>query len=111
MATKSLYVGNISYNTTEDDLRELYNPFGPVTEVRIIAGRGFGFVDIPEENVPAAIEQTNGKEYQGRRISVSEAKPKTERAGAGYGSNRSAGGGSRGGYAGARPAHGGRRGY
>ncbi|HEY3299017.1 MAG TPA: RNA-binding protein, partial [Armatimonadota bacterium] len=68
-------------------------PYGPVSEVRIIAGRGFGFVDIPEENASAAIEATNGKDFQGRALNVSEAKPKTERSATGYS-------GSRGGYAG-----------
>ena len=94
-----MYVGNLSYNTTEDELRSLFGPWGPVTEVRIVQGRGFGFVDLPEENVAAAIEATNGKEFMGRTLNISEARPKTERAGAGAGGRGGYGGGG-GGYGG-----------
>ncbi len=103
MADKSLYVGNLSYSTTEDDLKNLFEPWGPVSEVRIVQGRGFGFVDVPEEKAAEAIEQTNGKEYQGRTLTVNEARPRTEaRAGGrGYGGGegygRGGGGGGRGG--------------
>jgi len=96
LASKSFYIGNLSYNTTEDELKEYFAPWGPVTEVRIVAGRGFGFVDLPEENSAAVIEQVNGKEFQGRTLTVSEAKPRTERTG-GYGGGRTgagSGGGS-----------------
>ena len=97
MATKSLYVGNISYSVTEEDLKTLFAPWGPVSEARIVQGRGFGFVDLPEENAAAAIAETNGKEHMGRTITVSEAKPKTERRSGGFGGNRGGGygGGSR----------------
>ena len=78
MATKSLYVGNLAYSTTEEELKSLFEPWGPVEEVRIIGGRGFGFVDVPEEKAAEAIEETNGKEYQGRTLTVNEARPKTE---------------------------------
>jgi len=88
MSTKSLYVGNISYQATDEDLKTYFEPYGPVTEVRIVQGRGFGFVDVPTEKMAEAIEQTNGKDLQGRTIVVSEAKPKE---------NRSSGGGSYGG--------------
>ena len=105
MANKSLYVGNLSYQTTEDELRSLFDTWGPVSDVRIIAGRGFGFVDVPEENAAEAIEQTNGKEYQGRTLTVNEAKPKESRFGGGGGGGRGGyggggGGGGRGGYGG-----------
>ncbi|MHB0998311.1 MAG: RNA recognition motif domain-containing protein [Armatimonadota bacterium] len=89
MATKSLYVGNIAYSTTEEDLKSLFEIWGPVSAARIVQGRGFGFVDVPEENAAEAIAQTNGKEYQGRTITVSEARPRTE----GGGGNRGGGGG------------------
>ena len=85
MANKSLYVGNMAYNTTESDIRELFEPYGPIVEVRIIGDKGFGFVEIPEENAAAAIEATNGKEVGGRTLTVNEAKPKTERSGGGGG--------------------------
>jgi RNA recognition motif-containing protein len=91
MATKSLYVGNLSYNATEEELRELFAAWGPVSEARIVVGRGFGFVDVPEENMQAAIDSTNGKEFQGRALTVNEARPREPRSG---------GGGSRGGYGG-----------
>ena len=101
MANKSLYVGNMSYNTTEGDIRTLFEPFGPIVEVRIIGDKGFGFVEIPEENMAAAIEATNGKELGGRTLTVNEARPKTERSGGG-GGGRSGGGGYGGGGGGGR---------
>lgn len=81
MATKSLYVGNLSYSATEEEVRGLFEPYGPIAEIRIIQNKGFGFVDIPEENVAAAIEGTNGKELGGRTLTVNEARPRTERGG------------------------------
>ncbi|MHB1458343.1 MAG: RNA recognition motif domain-containing protein [Armatimonadota bacterium] len=100
MASKSLYVGNLPYTSTEDDLRAYFSQWGPVTEVRIVQGRGFGFVDIPEENAADAIEQTNGKDFQGRALNISEAKPKTEGRTGGFSGPRSGsgGGGRSGGY-------------
>ncbi len=92
MATKSLYVGNLSYSTTEEELKSLFDPWGPVGEVRIIQGRGFGFVDLDEEKAAEAIEQTNGKEYQGRTLTVNEARPRTESRGGGGGGGRGGGG-------------------
>jgi len=102
LADKSLYVGNLSYSTTEEDLKSLFEPWGPVSEARIIQGRGFGFVDLPEENVAQAIEETNGKEYQGRTLTVNEARPRAEsRTGGRAGGVRGGGGPSgRGGYGG-----------
>ena len=113
MATKSLYVGNIAYSTTEEDLKGLFDIWGPITAARIVQGRGFGFVDVPEENAAEAIAQTNGKEYQGRMINVSEAKPRTDNrsgGGGGYGGGggRSGGGG---GYGGGGGRSGGGGGY
>ncbi len=94
MANKSLYVGNMSYTTTESDIRALFEAHGPIADVRIIGDKGFGFVEIPEANMAAAIEATNGKEVGGRTLTVNEAKPKTERSGGGgYGGGRNSGGG------------------
>lgn len=99
MANKSLYVGNMSYGTSESDIRALFEPFGPIVEIRIIGDKGFGFVEIPEENMQAAIDATNGKEVGGRTLTVNEARPKTDRGGGG----RSGGGGfGRGGGGGRR---------
>ncbi|MEN6522047.1 MAG: RNA-binding protein [Armatimonadota bacterium] len=102
MANKSLYVGNMSYNTTENDIRSLFEPYGPIAEVRIIGDKGFGFVEIPEENVQAAIDATNGKEFGGRTLTVNEARPRTEggRGGGGGRGGYGGGGGRSGGYGG-----------
>jgi RNA recognition motif-containing protein len=101
MANKSLYVGNMSYSTTEEDLRKLLDPFGPIAEVRVIGDKGFAFVEIPEEQMAAAIEATNGKEIGGRTLTVNEARPRTERSGGG-GGRRGGGGGYGGGGGGSR---------
>jgi len=95
LATKSLYVGNMAYNTTESDLRTMFEPYGPVAEVRIIGDKGFAFVEIPEENMQAAIDATNGKEFGGRTLTVNEARPRTERSGGGGGGGYGGGGGGR----------------
>lgn len=92
MATKSLYVGNMPYSATEEQIRAMFEPYGPITEIRIIGDKGFGFVEIPEENMEAAIEATNGQDLGGRTLTVNEARPKTERSG----------GGGRGGFGGGR---------
>lgn len=97
LATKSLYVGNLSYSTTEDELKSLFEPWGPVSEARIVQGRGFGFVDVPEDKAQEAIDQTNGKEYQGRSLTVNEARPRESRGGGGYGGGGGRGGGGGGG--------------
>ena len=104
MANKSLYVGNMSYSTQESTLRALFEPFGPITDVRIIGDKGFAFIEIPEENVAAAIEATNGKNVDGRPLTINEARPRTERSdrggrgGYGGGNGGGYGGGDRGGY-------------
>ncbi|OFX17729.1 MAG: hypothetical protein A2Z18_04960 [Armatimonadetes bacterium RBG_16_58_9] len=91
----------MSYNTSENAIREIFEPYGPIAEVRIIGNKGFGFVEIPAENMQAAIDATNGKEVDGRALTVNEARPKTERSG---------GGGGRGGYGGGGGGGGGRGG-
>ena len=83
MATKSLHVGNLPYSSTEDDLRKMFEQFGPVEDVRVIQNKGFGFVDIPEENVAAAIEAVSGTEVGDRTLTVNEARPRAERTGGG----------------------------
>jgi cold-inducible RNA-binding protein len=100
MATK-LYVGNLSFQTTSDELRDHFAQAGTVESASVVEdrmtgrSRGFGFVEMatPEE-ASAAIEQLNGKEFGGRNLTVNEARPRTDRPG-GYG-----GGGNRGGYGG-----------
>jgi len=94
MASKSLYVGNLSYSVTDSALRELFAEYEP-TEVRLIPDKGFGFVDVPEDKAADAIAAMNGREVDGRAISVSEARPKRERSDGGGG--RRGGGGFGGG--------------
>jgi RNA recognition motif-containing protein len=94
---KKLYVGNLSYNTTEDGLRNLFSGFGSVASAKIIFDRetgnskGFGFIEMStDEEASAAIEGTNGREFEGRQLRVNEAmdKPRRDRgAGSGYNSN------------------------
>ena len=99
MATR-LYVGNLSFRTTSEDLRELFAQAGTVESANIIEdretgrSRGFGFVEMAtQEEANAAIEQFNGKEFGGRNLTVNEAKPRTERGGSGGGGGRGYGGG------------------
>jgi RNA recognition motif-containing protein len=89
---KKLYVGNLSYNTYEDNLRTLFSPFGVVESVKIITDRdtgnskGFAFVEMgSDEEAQAAINGTNGVELDGRTIKVNEAmdKPRRDHAGGG----------------------------
>ena len=87
MASKSLYVGNLSYSTTESSLRELFAEFEP-TEVRLIGDKGFGFVDIPEDRMDDAdivIAALNGRDVDGRALTVNEARPRRDRSGGGGG--------------------------
>ncbi len=82
-----IFVGNLSFSSTEDSLRELFAPYGEVTSVRIILSRetrrsrGFGFVEMPDEaEARAAIAELDGTQLDGRPLKVSEAKPKTDRS-------------------------------
>ena len=99
MAKKSLYVGNMSYSTSESTIRSLFDAYGPIGEIRVIGDKGFAFVEIPEENMQAAIDACNGKNIDGRPLTVNEARPRAERSDRG-GYNR--GGGNGGGYGGNR---------
>jgi len=93
LATKSLYVGNMPYSTSESDLRSLFEPYGPIESVRVIVDKGFAFVDIPAENAAAAITALNGKDVGGRPLTVNEARPRTERSSGGRGGYGGGGGG------------------
>ena len=104
--TKKLYVGNLSYATTEDDLHKLFTQVGPVASVALISDRmtgqskGFGFVEMETEKAAQeAIQRLNNQELNQRNITVSEARPPKERSfgGGGGGGSRGGGGGSRGG--------------
>ena len=99
-----LFVGNLSFQATEEDLRELFAQAGTVETVRIITDqftgrpRGFGFVEMADDNAAReATEGLNGTEHDGRSLTVNEARPKAERSGGGgggYGGGR----GGRGSY-------------
>jgi RNA recognition motif-containing protein len=101
--TKKLYVGNLSYSTTEDDLHKLFAEVGPVTSVALITDRitgqskGFGFVEMETEKAAQeAIQRLNNQELNERSISVSEARPPRERSfGSGGGGRGSGFGGGR----------------
>lgn len=109
MGTK-LYVGNLSFRTTSDELKDLFSQAGEVESASVIEdretgrSRGFGFVEMAtSEGGAAAITQFNGYELGGRALTVNEARPKADRGGGG------GGGGGRGGYGGG--GGGGRGGY
>ncbi|MEZ4636597.1 MAG: RNA-binding protein [Caldilineaceae bacterium] len=98
---KKLYVGNLSYNTTEDQLRTMFGEIGPIESVSLImdrdTGRSKGFAFVEMQNVAdtqKAIERMNNREVDGRSLTVNEAKPPQQRSfgGGGYGGdNRSRG--------------------
>lgn len=105
-----LYVGNLSYGTTESDLRELFGQYGELRSVAVIQDRetgrskGFGFVEFASDDEgKAAMTACDGKEVGGRNLKVNEARPQ-ERSGGGFG-----GGGNRGGFGGNRGGGGGGR--
>jgi cold-inducible RNA-binding protein len=89
--TQKMYVGNLSFQTTEGDLDNLFAQAGEVESVRIITdrdtgrSRGFGFVEMSDENAAKAIAQFNGTELDGRELTVNEAKPQVKRDGGGGG--------------------------
>ncbi|HCF74645.1 MAG: RNA-binding protein [Proteobacteria bacterium] len=98
----NIYVGNLSYNLTEDDLRALFAEFGDVTSAKLIMDRytgqskGFGFVEMSDDGAAQkAIDELNGRDVSGRSLTVNQARPREERPRGGGG-----GGGGRGGYGG-----------
>ncbi len=112
--SKKLYVGNLSYEATEEQVRELFTPYGAVESVAMITDRetgrfrGFCFVEMPDAAATSAIAALDGKDHGGRSLRVNEARPKEEsggrRSGGGGGGYGGGGGGGRsgggGGYGG-----------
>ncbi len=105
----NIYIGNLSREVTDEDLRKLFEGFGQVTSVNIIKDkfsgepRGFGFVEMPgKAEAQAAINGLNGKELKGRTLNVSEARPRTERREGGRGGGGGREGRGRGGSGGKR---------
>ncbi len=91
----NIYVGNLSFDAAEDDLRKAFEGFGEVSSVSIITdkytgkSRGFGFVEMPtKEEGDAAVSGLHGQEMQGRNLTVSEARPRADRGGGGGGGGR-----------------------
>jgi RNA recognition motif-containing protein len=114
-----IYVGNLSYEVTEEDLRLALEQYGQVESVTIIEdkrsgqSKGFGFVEMASKaEGQSAIDGLNGKELKGRALKVNEARPRTESrgSGGGYGGGRGGQGGGRGGQGGGRGGQGGDRG-
>jgi len=112
-----IYVGNLSYEVTEEDLRLALEQFGQVESATIIKdkysgqSKGFGFVEMPSKDEgQSAIDGLNGKELKGREINVNEARPRAESRGSrgGFGGGRGGQGGGRGGQGGGRGGQGGR---
>src|SRR5437588_2252387 len=99
----NIFVGNLSYQTTQEDLQQAFAQYGGVERVNIVTDRdsgqprGFAFVEMTERrDAETAISQLNGAELNGRAMNVNEARPKPERASSGFGGG--GGGGGRGGY-------------
>lgn len=99
---KKLFVGNLAYNTTEDDLRDAFSQAGTVESVAIITdkisgrSKGFGFVEMStEDEAQKAIEMLNEKDMGGRNITVNEARPMEERPRRSFGGGAGGGGGQR----------------
>jgi len=108
---KKLYCGNLSYNTSNSDLEQMFSEYGRVQSAEVIMDRdtgrskGFGFVEMSSDaEAAAAIEGLNMKEHDGRALAVNEARPREDRRGGG------GGGGGRGGRGGYGGGGGGRRG-
>jgi RNA recognition motif-containing protein len=102
----NIYVGNLSYDTTSDELRDTFASYGEVSSASVVSdkftgrSRGFGFVEMPDDGeARAAIEGLNGTDLHGRPLTVNEARPRPERSGGG--------GGGRGGYGGGGGGRGG----
>jgi cold-inducible RNA-binding protein len=99
----NIYVGNLSFEAMEDEVRQLFTAYGDVSAVNLLTDkftgrpRGFGFVEMPQqEQAQAAIQNLNGKEYMGRALTVNEARPKSDRprGGGGGGGGRAKAGNS-----------------
>lgn len=97
---KKLYVGNLSFNTSEQGLEQLFAQCGAVESCRIMTdrdtgrSRGFAFVEFSnDEEAQAAVAKFNGVEFEGRALTVNEARPQENRGGGGFGGGRGAGGG------------------
>jgi RNA recognition motif-containing protein len=112
--SKKLYVGNLSFRTSSSDLDQLFSQYGSVISAQVLEdretgrSRGFGFVEMnSDEEAAAAVESLHDREFQGRRLTVNEAKPREPRPGGGGFGGGGGGGGSRGSYGGSGGGNGG----
>lgn len=84
--SKSIYIGNLPWSATEEDVQELFAPHGSVLSVKLVTdretgrARGFGFVEMEDEGVAAAVKALDNSSFGGRTLRVNEARPKTPRA-------------------------------
>ena len=104
---KKLYVGNLAYGVSSSDLEQMFGEFGTVQSAQVIMDRdtgrskGFGFVEMGgDAEAQKAIDALNGKNVDGRNLTVNEARPREDRGGGGGGGRGGYGGGGRGGYGG-----------
>lgn len=111
---KKLYVGNLPYGVSDSDLQKVFEAHGRVESAQVITDRdtgrskGFGFVEMgTDQEAQAAIQALNGQDFNGRALTVNEARPREERGGGGGGGGRSGGGGGYGGGGGGRSGGGG----
>ncbi|RQP11168.1 MAG: RNA-binding protein [Chryseobacterium sp.] len=102
----NIFISNLNYSTQDNELRELFENYGEVQSAKIIMdretgrSRGFGFVEMPDtSSAEQAVSELNQKDFQGKRLNVSEARPKEDRParGGGYNNNRGGGYNDRGG--------------
>ena len=99
MQGNKLFVGNLSFMVSDEELKTAFSPFGTVVSVNIIQGKGFGFVEMDSpEAAKAAKEGMNGKELDGRALTVDEARPPREGGGGGRRPGGGRPGGGRGGF-------------
>jgi len=111
----NIYVGNLSGDVGDDDLRKAFEAFGQVTSASVIKdkfsgeSRGFGFVEMPsKDEAQSAIDGLNGKDLKGQSLNINEARPRTESRGGrgGYGGSRGGQWGGKGGYGGSKGGYG-----
>jgi len=101
MQGSKLYVGNLSYSATREQIEELFASFGTVNQVNIIEGKGFGFVEMPGlGEAQKALAELNTKEVKGKKLVVNEARPREDNRRSGGGGRGGSGGGGRGGSGG-----------
>jgi RNA recognition motif-containing protein len=106
--SKTVYIGNLPWAVTNEDLEQAVAPYSEVVSARVATdretgrSRGFGFVEVPDEKAQAVIDGLNGADWGGRALTVNEAKPREERPAGGGGRGFGGGGGRGGGFGGGR---------